>query len=71
MIFDQEFSGVAGVCFTVGERPAGNHQIARKQRGAALADKAFANDERLDAALAQIKGRVTAGGTAAYDGYIG
>src|SRR6185312_3752285 len=68
VVLDQEFSGVAGVCLTVAERPAGNHQVAGEQRGPALADKAFANDERLDAALAQIKGCVTAGGTAAYYG---
>ena len=71
MVLDQEFGGVARLLVGVAEQPAGNHQVAGEQRGAAFADEALADDERLDAALMQAERGVTAGGAAANDRHIG
>ena len=71
VILDQKFGRVAGVLFGVAERPAGDHQIAGKQRRPALADQPLADDQGLDAAALQVERGIAAGGASADNRDIG
>jgi hypothetical protein len=67
MILDQEFRRVACILFTVAQSPAGDDQIAREQRGPALADQPFADDQGLEASLAEVeRGIATSGASPDY-----
>lgn len=62
---NQEFGGIARLLLGVAQQSARHHQIAGEDRRAALADKAFAQNQRLDAAPTQLErgegsGRATA-----------
>ena len=50
---DQEFGGIARLLLGIAEQPPRHHEIAGKNRCAALADESFAHDCRLDATLVQ------------------
>ena len=67
VILDQELGGVARLLLGVAEHAARQHEVAGKDRGAALADEALADDERLDAVPVQIERGIAAGCTSTDD----
>ena len=70
MILDQELGGVARVLLGIPQGAAREHEIAREDRGPALADETLADDYRFDSVAMETECRVAPGRPSADDDNI-
>jgi hypothetical protein len=67
VIFDEKLGRVTGIFLAVAEQAAADHEIAGKDRGAALSDQPLAENDNAHVCLVQVEGGIGSGGSAADD----